>query len=101
MLKQKLKDDLKRAMLSRAEVTTSTLRLLLSKLSYYEMTKGKEYEASDEEVLDTIQKSIKEHTESIEQFAKGGRPDLVAKETSELGILKSYLPPLSPFLPNN
>lgn len=93
MLKQKLQEELKQAMLARDEVKTSTLRLLLSAINYYEIQKGGAgYEASDEDVLTVIQKEVKQRKESIEQFKAGGRQDLVDKETKELEVLQTYLP---------
>lgn len=93
MLKQKLQDELRQSMLAREELKTSVLRLLLSAINYYEIQKGGAgYEASDEDVLAVIQKEVKQRKESIEQFQKGGRQDLVDKETKELEILQNYLP---------
>jgi hypothetical protein len=49
-------------------------------------------ELSDEEVIKVISTLVKQHKDSIEQFQKGGRDDLVEKEQAELGFLESYLP---------
>lgn len=95
MLKKKLQEDLTQAMRAQDSVKTSTLRLLLSGISYFEISKGKDYEASDQDVIAVIQKQIKQHQESIDAYTRGGRSDLVAKETNELGILKSYVPQVS------
>lgn len=93
MLKQRLQEELKQSMLAREELKTSVLRLLLSAINYYEIQKGGAgYEASDEDVLSVIQKEVKQRRESIEQFTKGGRQDLVDKETRELELLQNYLP---------
>lgn len=93
MLKAKLQEDLKQAMLSKDEIAVSTLRMLLSSINYYEIQKGGAgYEASDEDVISVIQKDAKQHRDSIEQFNTGNRPDLVDKETKELNVLKKYLP---------
>jgi len=66
--------------------------MLLSAITYFEIDKGKDYEASDQDVLDVIQKEAKKHRESIEMYEKGNRPELAEKETQELQILMSYLP---------
>lgn len=93
MLKQKLQEELRRAMLARDELKTSVLRMLLSGINYYEIQKGGAgYEATDEDVLAIIQKEVKQHKDSIEQFQKGNRQDLVDKETKELDLLQTYLP---------
>jgi uncharacterized protein YqeY len=49
-------------------------------------------QASDDEVIAVIKKQIKQRQDSIEQFEKGGRPELAAKEKVELEIMKAYLP---------
>lgn len=93
MTKQQLQEDLKQAILAKDEIKKSVLRMLLSAITYYEIQKGGAgYEASKEDVLTVIQKEIKQHRDSIEQFKNGGRQDLVDKETQELSILQKYLP---------
>lgn len=94
MTKQKLQEELKQSMLARDELKTSVLRMLLSAINYYEIQKGGAgYAATDEDVLTVTQKEVKQHKDSIEQFQKGGRQDLVDKETKELEILQNYLSP--------
>jgi uncharacterized protein YqeY len=56
-----------------------------------EVEKGRPLE--DHEVLSLVQKEIRRRLESIEQFRKGNRPDLVEKEEAELKVLQAYLPP--------
>jgi len=97
MLKQQLKDELKESMLSRDTEKTSVLRMLLSAIGYFEIQKGGAgYEATDGDVLTVIQREVKQHKDSIEQFKRGNREDLVAKETKELAILQKYLPAQMP-----
>ena len=80
-------------MLARDELKTSVLRMLLSAINYSEIEKGGAgYEATDEDVLSVIQKEVKQRRDSIEEFKKGGRQELVDKETKELEILQTYLP---------
>ena len=93
MLKQQLREELKQSMLARDAARTSTLRMLISALGYYEIQKGgANYEATDEDVLSVIQKEAKQHKDSIQQFKDAGRDELVAKEEAELNILEAYLP---------
>lgn len=93
MLKQQLQEDLKKSMLARDEIKTSTLRMLISALGYYEINKGGAgYKATDEDVATVIQKEAKQRKDSIEQFKAGGRQELVDKETKELEILQTYMP---------
>lgn len=93
MIKQALQEELKKAMLARDEIRTSTLRLLLSAINYYEIQKGGAgYQATEEDITQVIQKEVKQRKDSIEQFGAGGRQDLVDKETKELKILQAFLP---------
>lgn len=93
MLKQQIQDDLKNSMLAKDETKTSTLRMLKSAITYFEIQKGGAgYGATDEEILDAIAKEAKKRKESIELYEQGNRPELAEKEKQELLILQSYLP---------
>lgn len=93
MLKDQLRDDLKKAMLAKDTVSVSTLRMLISAIGYYEIQKGGAgYVATDEDVDSVIQKEVKQRRDAIEQFMSAGREDLVGKETKEMAVLESYLP---------
>lgn len=93
MLKQQLREELKQAMLVKDEKAKGILRMLISAIGYYEIEKGGAgYEATDEDVLNVIQKQSKQRKDSIEQFKAGGREDLVAIEEEELKFLEKYLP---------
>lgn len=93
MTKQELKEELKKAMLAKDMAKTSTLRMVISALGYYEINKGgANYEATPEDVEAVLQKEVKQRRDSIEQFKAGGRDDLVEKETKELDMLSAYLP---------
>lgn len=93
MTKTDLQTELKTSMLAKDEVKTSTLRMLLSALNYYEIQKGGAgYEASEEDVLAVVQKEAKQRRDSIAEFEKAGRAELVDKETKELKILEGFLP---------
>ena len=96
MLHQTIKDSIKDAMKARDEVRLSVLRSLVTAFTNELVaTKRKPDEMlSDEEVLSVIRRSVKQHKESVDQFRKGGREDLVAAEEAELKILEAYLPAL-------
>lgn len=80
-------------MLAKAELRTSTLRLLLSAINYYEIQKGGAgYEASEEDVMTVIGTQAKQRRDSISEFEKAGRQDLADKEKKELEILQTFLP---------
>jgi uncharacterized protein YqeY len=106
-LLQKLNDDLKQSLRDRAEIKTSTLRLLISDIKYAELKKQdieftknpnstdldlKKITLSDPDILGIIAREIKQREESIEAFKQGHRQDLVDKESAEMAVLKSYLP---------
>ncbi len=82
--------DLVDAQKARDEVKVSTLRMLAAAFKNAEIAKGGEL--SDQEILDQISKSAKQHKESIEAYERGGREDLVEKEKAELAVLSVYLP---------
>ena len=93
MTKQELKEELKQSMLARNTEKTSTLRMVISALGYYEIEKGGAgYEASEEDIEAVLQKQAKQRRDSIEQFKAGGREELVEKETKELELIETYLP---------
>lgn len=93
MTKQDLQDELKKSMLAKDELRTSTLRLLLSAINYYEIQKGGAgYVASEDDILSVIQTQVKQRKDSIDQFTTAGRQELVDKEQKEMEILQSFLP---------
>ena len=93
MTKAQLKEDLKQSMLARDAEKTSTLRMVISALGYYEIEKGGAgYEATEEDVEAVLQKQAKQRRDSIEQFKTGGRDELAEKETKELELIEAYLP---------
>ena len=93
MQKQTLQEELKQSMLAKDQLKTSVLRMLLSAINYYEINKGGAgYTATNEDVMSVIQKEAKQRKDSIDQFGKAGRQELVDKETAELKLLEVYLP---------
>jgi len=95
MLRQKITDDLKSAMKAGKEFEVGVLRFLLSALHNKEIEKksrGLEPNLSDEEMIEILSREAKKRKEAIEIYTKGGRNDLVEKETKELEIIKQYLP---------
>ena len=89
-LKDKLTEDLKRTMRQGDELGRSTLRLVMAAIKNAEIEKKRELEEG--ELLAIIAKEAKLRRESIAQFEKGGRQDLVDREKAELQILVAYLP---------
>jgi len=78
-------------MKARDQVRIDTLRSALSAFSYRKIEAGREPEESDQ--IDIVRKLVKQRSDSIQEFHKGGRQDLVDKETREREILNAFLPP--------
>jgi len=91
MLEEQIKKDYVQALKDKNSVKSSTLTLLRSQMKY-EMINHKIDQLKDDQIIPIIKKQIKQRKDSIEQFEKGGRQDLVDKEAAELVILKEYLP---------
>ena len=92
MLKDKIREDLKASMFARDELKTSTLRLLLSSLKNYEIEKGLNYEANDEDVLTIVGREIKKRREAVDAYKQAGREEAAQKEQAELDLLGAYQP---------
>ena len=87
---ERIQKDLTQAMMSKDELRLSVLRMVKSALKYKEIEKVRPLD--DAESLQVLQTLLKQRRESVEQFAKGGRQDLVDKETKEIAILEVYMP---------
>ena len=96
-LQEKLMEEMKEAMKGGDPLKVSVIRMLRASIKNREIEKGKGQSLTDADVMELIVSSIKQHKDSIEQFAKGKRDDLVAKEQKELELLQKFLPqPLTP-----
>lgn len=89
-LTEQIRADLTDSMKARNVEKTSTLRMLQASLKNEQINTG--HELSDEEALAVIRKAVKQRLDSIEQYTKGNRPELAAKEKAEMELLKTYLP---------
>ncbi len=94
MLHEEIKGEIKKAMLAKDELRLTVMRgLVAAFMNEVVAQKRKPQELlSDDEALTVIKRLTKQRKDSIEQFAKGGRQDLVASEEAELKILATYLP---------
>ena len=93
-LKVQISDDMKAAMRSKDAQRLSAIRLLLAAIKQREVDERKELD--DQEVIGVVEKMIKQRRESIAQYEKASRADLVAAENFELEVLQAYMPqPLS------
>ncbi len=89
-LQSRLEEDLKSALKTGEKRRVATIRLVLSSLKNERILQQREL--TDEEVESALRRAVKQRKDSIEQFGRGGREDLVAAETEELRILEGYLP---------
>jgi hypothetical protein len=89
-LKERINDDMKTAMRSKDSAKLSAIRMLLAAIKQKEV--DERVAADDAAVLAIVEKLIKQRKDSIEQFERAGRTDLVDKERAELGLLQAYLP---------
>lgn len=91
-LKEQIQKDLVEAMKAKNETALSAIRLLKAAIMKLE-TSGPAKEATEDDVLQIVGKEIKSRKESIEQYEKGGRPELAEKERAEIMVLEKYMPP--------
>ncbi|MFA5145871.1 MAG: GatB/YqeY domain-containing protein [Candidatus Omnitrophota bacterium] len=90
-LYKRIEEDAKEALKKNDPVRLSVLRMVIAAIRMLEIEK-KSGPVADDDILAIVQRQIKQHKESIEQFTKGNRQDLVDKEAKELAILQSYMP---------
>jgi uncharacterized protein YqeY len=89
-LQERLTADLKEALKRRDNTRRSVIRMVLAGIRNAEIAKGAPLD--DASVIDILARDVKQHRESIGEFSKGNRQDLVAKEEAELAVLFEYLP---------
>ena len=94
MLHEQIKNKIKDAMLAKDIVLLETLRSMVAGFTNELVAKGRKPNEmlNDEEALAVINRLAKQRKDSIEQFKKGNREDLVKIEEAQLAILKTYLP---------
>lgn len=89
-MREKILEDLKVAMKNRDKDTLAVIRMVKAAIQMEELNTKREL--NDEEVITIISKQIKTRKESITEFAKGNRQDLIDKTNEEIQILQKYLP---------
>lgn len=90
-LQERLGQEIKSAMLAKDADRLNALRMLKSVIGYVLIEKKAEA-LSDADFISIVQKEVKKRRDSIEQFEKGGRPELAAKEKQEITVLETFLP---------
>ncbi len=89
-LRERINEDMKTAMKARDSEKLGAIRLLQAALKQKEV--DERIEISDDIVLATVDKMLKQRKDSIEQYTAGNRMDLVAKEQFEVSVLQAYMP---------
>lgn len=95
MLRERLNNELKKAMLAKDQRATATLRLILAALKDRDIaarSKGRTEGIGDDEILSMLQTMVKQRRESIEMYKKGGRDELARQEDEEIAVIESFLP---------
>ena len=90
-LNDKVAADITAAMKAKDAARLSALRMLKAAIMNKGVEKGRDLE--DAEIMQVVSSLVKQRRDSIEQFSKAGRTDLVDKETGEVAVLEAYLPP--------
>ena len=91
LLRDKVNADITAAMKSKEAARLSALRMMKAAIMNKGVEKGRDLD--DAEVQQVLASLVKQRRDSIEQFSKAGRTDLVDKETAEIAVLETYLPP--------
>ena len=89
-LKDKIVSDMTAAMKAKDAARTSTLRMVKAAIMHREKEGGGEL--ADEDVLKLLRSQVKQRRDSVEQYQKAGRQELVDKETAEIAVIEEYLP---------
>src|ERR687891_1702724 len=91
LLRERVSADIAAAMKAKDAARLSALRMMKAAITNRGVEKG--HDLDDAEVLQVMASLVKQRRDSIEQFGKAGRTDLVDKETSEIAVLEEYQPP--------
>lgn len=89
-IKDKIVDDMKTAMRAQEKERLATIRLILAALKQREV--DERVVLTDEQILATLNKMIKQRRDSITQYTTGNRKDLADKEDAEIKVIQTYLP---------
>lgn len=97
-LHSQIKEQIKEAMKAKDSVRLNVVKGLVAAFTneLVSLKRMPQEELGDEEVLTVIRRAVKQRKDSIEQFTKGGRPELAESEKAELNVLETYLPQMMP-----
>jgi len=91
-LKDRIRSDLTTAIKARDEVTSSTLRMVLTAITNAEVSGKVQRELDDEDVVAVLSSEAKKRREAATAFDEAGRTEQAAKERAEAGVIANYLP---------
>ena len=89
-LSDRLTDDMKQAMKNKDKLTLSTIRMMRASIKNLEIEL--KHPLDDNEVLEVLSREIKQRKDSLQEFKKAGREDLVENLAAEIEVISSYLP---------
>ena len=90
MWKEKLLDDLKSAMKEGATVKKNTIQMV--RAAILQVEKDKQIQLNDDQILEVIAKEFKKRNDSLADYEKSGREDLISQIKEEMAVLEAYLP---------
>ncbi|TCS83731.1 GatB/YqeY domain-containing protein [Tepidibacillus fermentans] len=90
-LMERINEDMKQAMKNKDKLRLSVIRMIRSAIKYAEIEQ-KTTALSDEQIIDVLTREVKQRRDSLQEFEKAGREDLVENVKAELKILQEYLP---------
>jgi uncharacterized protein YqeY len=90
MLKQHIQDDVKAAMRSKDKARLGTLRLITAAIKQREV--DERIELDDTQVVEILDKMVKQRRDSISQYEQAGRSELAQQESAEIAVIQEYLP---------
>lgn len=91
-LKEQLRADLTTAMKARDELTSSTLRMVLTAVTNEEVAGKQARQLSDDEIVKVLSREAKKRREANDAYTQAGRAELAAREQAELAVIETYLP---------
>lgn len=89
-LLDRIQEDIKRAMISKDEMTRDTLRMVASEMKNRRIELGRDLEEADE--MSVLSRCVKTRKDSAQQYRDADRPELAQKEEAEVAVIEGYLP---------
>ena len=92
MLRQRLSDDMKTALKAGEKDRLGVIRMMISAMKAADMEPAAKGPIDDAGIIAVMTKMVKQRRDSVEQYTRGNRPELAAKETAEIAVIEAYLP---------